>query len=54
MPDAEHLYLSWSFGLAFVGVFAAAVSGILFLVEARIITRKEIARERMFPMEKRV
>ena len=54
MPDAEHLYLSWSFGLAFVGVFASVVSGILFMVEARIITRKEIARERMFPMEKRV
>ena len=54
MPDWEHNYLSWSFGLAFVGVFAMFVDGVLFLVEARIIQRKEIAREMKFPMEQRI
>ncbi len=54
MPDWEHNYLSWSFAFAFIGVFFMFISGGLFLVEARIIERKEIARERMFPMEQRV
>ena len=30
------------------------VTAVLFLVEARIQARKEIARERAFPMEQRV
>ena len=54
MPDWEHNYLSWSFGLAFVGAVFNYVSGVLFLVEARIIRRKEIAREKQYPMEQRV
>lgn len=54
MPDWEHNYLSWSFGLAFVGAVFNYVSGVLFLVEARIIKRKEIAREKQYPMEQRV
>ena len=54
MPDWEQNYLSWSFGLAFVGVFLMYVVSILFIVEARIIQRKETARESQFPMEKRV
>jgi len=54
MPDWENNYLSWSFGLAFVGAVADFVAGVLFIVEARIMTRKEIARERQFPMEQRV
>ena len=54
MPDWEHNYLSWSFGLGFVGVVFQYVSGVLFLVEARIILRKEIAREKQYPMEQRV
>lgn len=54
MPDWQHNYLSWSFGLAFVGVFFSFVDGILFIVEARIMQRKEIAREMRFPMEQRV
>ena len=54
MPDWEHNYLSWSFGLAFVGAFFNFTGGILFLVEARIMRRKEIAREKQFPMEQRV
>jgi len=45
MPDAEHNYLSWSFGLAFVGVFFEFVAAILFIVEARILQRKEIAKD---------
>jgi len=54
MPDWENNYLSWSFGLGFVGVVFQYVSGILFLVEARIIQRKEVAREKQYPMEQRV
>merc|ERR1712077_11500 len=54
MPDWEHNYLSWSFGLAFVGAVFNYVSGVLFIVEARIIRRKEIAREKQYPMEQRV
>lgn len=54
MPDWEHNYLSWSFGLAFVGCVFLYVAGVLFIVEARIMLRKDIARERQFPMEKRV
>ena len=54
MPDWENNYISWSFGLGFVGVVLEYIAGVLFLVEARIIRRKEMAREEQFPMEKRV
>ena len=54
MPDWEHNYLSWSFGLAFVGAVFDYVAGVLFIVEARIMRRKEIAREKQYPMEQRV
>jgi len=37
MPDYEQNYLSWSFGLAFVGAFFDFVSATLFIVESRII-----------------
>ncbi len=50
----QFLLFHRSFGLAFVGTFFMFVSGVLFMVEARIIARKEIARERMYPMEQRV
>ena len=43
--------------LGFVGVFLMYVTAVLFLVEARIMRRKEIAREStggQFNMEKRV
>lgn len=45
MPDWEHNYLSWSFGLAFVGVVMMYVAAVLFLVESRIMRRKELAKE---------
>ncbi|CAB4063977.1 unnamed protein product [Lepeophtheirus salmonis] len=54
MPDWENNYISWSFGLGFVGVVMEFVSGVLFIVESRIMLRKEIAREKQYPMEKRV
>merc|ERR1711953_335546 len=58
MPDWEHNYLSWSFGLAFVGVVMMYVTAVLFLVEARIMQRKEIARDlqekQQYPMERSV
>jgi len=54
MPDWENNYLSWSFGLGVVGAVFDWVAGVLFIVEARIMTRKDIARERQFPMEQRV
>lgn len=58
MPDWEQNYLSWSFGLAFVGVVFMYVVAVLFLVEARIMQRKEIARDsqekQQYPMERTV
>ena len=58
MPDWEHNYLSWSFGLAFVGVVMMYVTAVLFLVEARIMLRKEIAKDmqekQQYPMERSV
>ena len=83
MPDWEQNYLSWSFGLAFVGeknfediryyisaisespiqslfpgVAMQYVTSVLFLVEARVQQRKEIARENVekqqYPMERTV
>ena len=58
MPDWEYNYLSWSFGLAFVGVVMMYVTAVLFLVEAPIMQRKEIAREpqkkQQYPMERSV
>ena len=58
MPDWEHNYLSWSFWLAFVGVVMMYVTAVLFLVEARIMQRKEIARDlqekQQYPMERSV
>jgi len=45
MPDSEHNYLSWSFGLAFVGVFLMFVTCALFFIESRIMLRKDIAKE---------
>jgi len=58
MPDWEQNYLSWSFGLAFVGVVFMYVVAVLFIVEARIMQRKEIARDlqekQQYPMERSV
>ena len=58
MPDWEQNYLSWSFGLAFVGVVFMYIVAVLFIVEARIMQRKEIAREsqekQAYPMERTV
>ena len=58
MPDWEQNYLSWSFGLAFVGVVFLYIVAVLFIVEARIMQRKEIAREsqekQQYPMERTV
>ncbi|CAL4121080.1 unnamed protein product, partial [Meganyctiphanes norvegica] len=39
MPHAEHNNLSWSFGLAVVGMVAEFIAAILFWVEWRIQTR---------------
>ena len=54
MPDWENNYLSWAFGLGCVGALFDFIAGTLFIVEARIIARKEIAREMQYPMEKAV
>ena len=43
-----------SFGLAFVGAFLDFLGAILYILEARIMARKEIAREIQYPMEQRV
>jgi len=54
MPDWEHNYHSWSFGLAVVGVLAAWVDGILFLVEARRGERWQKARDKQYTVEREV
>lgn len=52
MPDPEHNFLSWSFALAVVGCFCHWISSILFLVESRILYKREIKREQQsFSME---
>ena len=40
--------------MAFVAAFFDFVAGFLFLVESRIMKKKQVARQRQFPMEKRV
>lgn len=54
MPHNEHNHLSWSFGLAVVGMVAEFVAAILFWVEWRIQTRKEDYRQThgVFTLEK--
>jgi hypothetical protein len=54
MPEWEHNYLSWSFGLAFVGIIFQYIAGVLFIVEARIMTRRAKSNEKQYPMEQRV
>lgn len=53
MPDQEHNFLSWSFGLAVVGVFFAWLSTVLFWAESRILTKKELKKKggHMYQME---
>ncbi|XP_054161055.1 uncharacterized protein LOC128959138 isoform X2 [Oppia nitens] len=52
MPDHDHNFLSWSYGLAVVGVFFEWMSAILFWAESRILYKKELKREQqMFNME---
>lgn len=52
MPDHEHNFLSWSFGLAVVGAFFAWMSAVLFWAESRILYKKELKKERqMFNLE---
>lgn len=45
MPHWDHNHLSWSFGLAVVGVVAEFVAAVLFWVEYRIQKRKESYRQ---------
>jgi len=45
MPDWQNNNLSWSFALGVVGVVCEYVSGILFLVEGRVQSRKKKLRE---------
>ncbi|UYV77752.1 hypothetical protein LAZ67_15002155 [Cordylochernes scorpioides] len=49
MPQPEHNYLSWSFGLAVVGVFFMFVAAVLFFVES-VQTRKRLRREEAYAM----
>ena len=51
MPDPEYNFLSWSFGLAIVGCFFQWIASILFWVESRILSKRDIKREQSFNME---
>ena len=48
MPDWEHNFLSWSFGLGCIGVILQYINGVLFIVEARVIDRRERSNEKHF------
>ena len=41
MPDFEHNFLSWSFGLAVVGTFGLYLSATLFFIEAKVQAKKQ-------------
>jgi len=43
MPDFEHNFLSWSFGLAVVGTVGLYLSAVLFYVEAKVQAKKQMA-----------
>ncbi|XP_076325981.1 uncharacterized protein LOC143233537 isoform X2 [Tachypleus tridentatus] len=45
MPDPDHNYLSWSFGLGVVGAFLEYVVSLLFLVESRLAKKRLAIRE---------
>jgi len=45
MPDPEHNFLSWSFALAVVACFCHWIAAVLFLVESRILYKRELKRE---------
>jgi single-stranded DNA-binding protein len=45
MPDWQNNNLSWSFAFAVVGVVGEYVSGVLFIVEGRVQSRKRKLRE---------
>jgi formate hydrogenlyase subunit 3/multisubunit Na+/H+ antiporter MnhD subunit len=51
MPDPEHNFLSWSFGLAVAGVFCHWIAAVLFLVESRTLYDRENKRDRSFHLE---
>ena len=46
MPEWEHNFHSWSFGLAAVGAILQCVDAVLFLIEARIMDRRQRAYEK--------
>jgi len=41
MPDFEHNFLSWSFGLAVVGTFGLYLCATLFYIEAKVQAKKQ-------------
>lgn len=41
MPDFEHNFLSWSFGLAVVGTFGLYLCATLFFIEAKVQAKKQ-------------
>lgn len=60
MPDWEHNYLSWGFGVGFIAVFLMYIAAVLFIVDARVMLRREESLEKQekhhmqFPMERTV
>ncbi|KAI9558900.1 hypothetical protein GHT06_015689 [Daphnia sinensis] len=56
MPDFEHNFLSWSFGLAVVGTFGLYLSATLFFIEAKVQAKKhrDTTSQATFSMEHKV
>jgi len=48
MPEWEHNYLSWSFGIAFLTVIIQYIAGILFIIEGRVQQRWRDATEKQY------
>jgi len=56
MPDFEHNFLSWSFGLGVVGTFGLFLTSALFYVEAKVQAKKQMstASQHTFALEHKV
>ena len=56
MPDFEHNFLSWSFGLGVVGTVGLYLSATLFYIEAKVQAKKQrdTTSQATFSMEHKV
>jgi hypothetical protein len=54
MPEWEHNYLSWSFGIAFLAMIFQYIAGVLFIIEGRVQQRwRDASSEKQYPSDER-